>query len=72
MVSSMMVVMVVFPSIVTNRIIRAMRRQRRRGGQHHCHQAGYHKDHYSAAQATTSFSWIHIQMVGSRSVVNIY
>jgi hypothetical protein len=56
MVSSMMVMMVVFSSIVTSGIIRAMTRQRRRGGQHNCHQAGYHKDHYSAAQATTSFS----------------
>ena len=54
----MVVVMMVmvFPSIVTSRIIRAMTRQRRRGRQHHCHQAGYHKDHYSAAQVTTSFS----------------
>jgi hypothetical protein len=56
MVSSMMVVMMVFPSIVTSRIICAMTRQRGCGRQHHCHQASYHKDHYSAAQATTSFS----------------
>jgi hypothetical protein len=46
----------VFTTIVASTIIRAMARQRRRGRQHHCHQAGYHKDHYSATQAIASFS----------------
>jgi hypothetical protein len=52
----MMVMMVVFPSIVAGRIIRAMARQRRGGRQHNRHQAGYYKDHYSATQAIASFS----------------
>ena len=53
--SMMMMMVMVFPSIVASRIIRTITSQCRRGHQHDRHHASYHKDQYSAAQATTSF-----------------